>query len=70
VSLYDAALVTVSKAGAQRATACACRSQHSALEEPMQERPRPHEVYANLPGVDNLFTGLGKRTPTGGFFTS
>mmetsp|Transcript_19627 Transcript_19627/g.55532 ORF Transcript_19627/g.55532 Transcript_19627/m.55532 type:complete len:83 (+) Transcript_19627:145-393(+) len=45
-------------------------SQHSMVEEPTSARPRPYEVYVNMPGVDNLFTGLGKRTPTGGFFTS
>eukprot|EP00962_Isochrysis_galbana_P040408 scaffold14625_cov125-Isochrysis_galbana.AAC.9 len=62
--------VQVPRARAHWAHLCACRSQHSAIEEPMHERPRPYEVYASLPGVDNLFTGLGKRTPSGGFFTS
>jgi hypothetical protein len=28
------------------------------------------EVYASLPGVDTLYTGVAKRTPSGGFFTS
>ena len=28
------------------------------------------EVYAGMPGVDSLFSGLSKRTPSGGFFTS
>lgn len=33
-------------------------------------RPRSWEVYAGMPGIDSLFSGLSKRTPTGGFFTS
>ena len=41
------------------------------MEEPAEEqRPRSWEVYAGMPGVDSLFSGLSKRTPTGGFFTS
>ena len=33
-------------------------------------RPASWEVYANMQGVNSLFSGLSKRTPTGGFFTS
>ena len=33
-------------------------------------RQRSWEVYASMSGVDSLFSGLSKRTPTGGFFTS
>lgn len=33
-------------------------------------RPRSWEVYAGMSGIDSLFSGLSKRTPTGGFFTS
>ena len=41
------------------------------MGEPTDEaRPRSWEVYAAMPGVDSLFSGLSKRTPTGGFFTS
>ena len=44
---------------------------HSVMGEPNEEsRPRSWEVYAGMPGVDSLFSGLSKRTPTGGFFTS
>ena len=40
---------------------------HEAGEE---ARQASWEVYAGMPGVDSLFSGLSKRTPTGGFFTS
>merc|ERR1711988_334640 len=44
---------------------------HSVMEEPNTDaRQRSWEVYASMPGVDSLFSGLSKRTPTGGFFTS
>ena len=44
---------------------------HSVMGEPAEEaRPRSWEVYAGLPGVDMQFSGLSKRTPSGGFFTS
>ena len=44
---------------------------HSMAEEPLEdERPRSWEVYASLPGIDSQPTGVPKRTPTGGFFTS
>lgn len=44
---------------------------HSVMGEPEQEaRPRSWEVYSGMSGVDSLFSGLSKRTPTGGFFTS
>ena len=39
-------------------------------EPPLDSRPRPWEVYAGMSGVDSLFSGLSKRTPSGGFFTS
>lgn len=39
-------------------------------EPPEGSRARSWEVYAAMPGVDSLFSGLSKRTPTGGFFTS
>ena len=41
------------------------------LGEPHEEaRQRSWEVYAGMSGIDSLFSGLSKRTPTGGFFTS
>ena len=41
------------------------------MEEPDDDaRPRSWETYAGMPGIDSLFSGLSKRTPTGGFFTS
>ena len=44
---------------------------HSVMGEPEEKaRPRSWEVYAGMPGVDSLFTGLSKRTPCGAFFTS
>ena len=44
---------------------------HSMMGEPEEGvRPRSWEVYAGMPGIDSLFSGLSKRTPTGGFFTS
>mmetsp|Transcript_62561 Transcript_62561/g.104121 ORF Transcript_62561/g.104121 Transcript_62561/m.104121 type:complete len:84 (+) Transcript_62561:38-289(+) len=46
-------------------------SDHSAMPEPKEsDRRRPWEVYSDMKGVDSLFSGLSKRTPTGGFFTS
>ena len=33
-------------------------------------RARSWEVYAAMPGIDSLYSGLSKRTPTGGFFSS
>ena len=48
-----------------------CSDAHSVMGEvPEFERPPAWEVYANMPGVDNLFSGLSKRTPSGGYFTS
>ena len=47
------------------------RSVHSMLDEPSAEaRSRSWEVYGSMPGMDSLYTGASKRTPTGGFFTS
>ena len=47
------------------------RDDHSMMGEPEEGvRPRSWEVYASMPGIDSLFSGLSKRTPTGGFFTS
>jgi hypothetical protein len=44
---------------------------HSNMDDPYSEsRPRSWEVYSAMAGVDSLFSGLSKRTPTGGFFTS
>ena len=44
---------------------------HSVMGEPPDDaRPRSWEVYAGMPGIDALFSGLSKRTPSGGFFTS
>jgi len=44
---------------------------HSVMGEPHEEeRPRAWEVYSAMPGIDSLYSGLSKRTPTGGFFTS
>lgn len=44
---------------------------HSMMGEPAEgTRPRSWEVYAAMPGIDSLFTGLSKRTPCGAFFTS
>jgi len=44
---------------------------HSVMGEPSElERPRSWEVYASMSGIDSLYTGISKRTPTGGFFTS
>ena len=41
------------------------------MEEPGPDaRQRSYEVYASMPGIDSLFSGLSKRTPTGGFFSS
>ena len=34
------------------------------------DRPKAWEVYAVQPGMDALYSGLSKRTPNGGFFTS
>merc|ERR1712039_869161 len=46
-------------------------SDYSAMPEPKEgDRRRPWEVYSSMGGVDSLFSGLSKRTPTGGFFTS
>ena len=39
-------------------------------EPAVDTRARPWEVYAGLSGVDSLYSGLSKRTPNGGFFTS
>lgn len=45
--------------------------EHSMAGEPVPgERPRPWEVYSGLPGIDALYSGASKRTPTGGYFTS
>ena len=47
------------------------RDDHSMMGEPEEGvRPRSWEVYAGMPGIDSMFSGLSKRTPTGGFFTS
>ena len=47
------------------------RDDHSMMGEPhSEERPRSWEVYAAMPGIDSLFSGASKRTPSGGFFTS
>eukprot|EP00322_Chrysochromulina_rotalis_P008548 CAMPEP_0115863104 /NCGR_PEP_ID=MMETSP0287-20121206/18522_1 /TAXON_ID=412157 /ORGANISM="Chrysochromulina rotalis, Strain UIO044" /LENGTH=85 /DNA_ID=CAMNT_0003317551 /DNA_START=28 /DNA_END=285 /DNA_ORIENTATION=+ len=44
---------------------------HSCMGEPHEEeRPASWEVYAAMPGIDSLYSGLSKRTPTGGHFTS
>ena len=41
------------------------------MEEPDADgRARSWEVYAAMPGIDSLYSGLSKRTPTGGFFSS
>ena len=46
-------------------------SQYSTkAEAPPGSRMLSWEVYASLPGVDTLYTGVAKRTPSGGFFTS
>ena len=54
------------------ATDCARgRSNHSMMDEPDADgRARSWEVYAAMPGIDSLYSGLSKRTPTGGFFSS
>ena len=41
-----------------------------APEPDPEARLKSWEVYAAQPGIDNLYSGLHKRTPTGGFFTS
>ena len=47
------------------------RSDHSCMPEPAADaRPKAWEVYAGMPGIDSLYTGLSKRTPNGGFFSS
>ena len=47
------------------------RSDHSCAPEPApNSRPKGWEVYAGLSGIDSLYSGLSKRTPNGGFFTS
>ena len=47
------------------------RDDHSMMGEPADgTRERSWEVYAAMSGIDSLFSGLSKRTPTGGFFTS
>lgn len=39
---------------------------HSVMGEPHEEeRPRSWEVYAAMPGIDSMPSGLSKRTPTG-----
>ena len=44
---------------------------YSTMGEPVEAaRPLAWEIYAGLPGVDNQYSGLSKRTPTGGFFSS
>jgi hypothetical protein len=46
-------------------------SVHSLQPEPaVGDRPKAWEVYAVQPGIDSLYTGIPKRTPSGGFFTS
>ena len=45
-------------------------SQYSTKAEPPRARACSWEVYASLPGVDTLYTGVAKRTPSGGYFTS
>ena len=41
------------------------------MGEPVEgSRERSWEVYAGMSGIDSLFSGLSKRTPNGGFFTS
>ena len=46
-------------------------SQYSTRPEPAPDsRMLSWEVYASLPGVDTLYTGVAKRTPSGGYFTS
>ena len=46
-------------------------SQYSTKAEPPPgSRMLSWEVYASLPGVDTLYTGVAKRTPSGGYFTS
>ena len=41
------------------------------MKEPDENsRPKSWEVYAGMPGMNSLYTGLSKRSPTGGFFTS
>ena len=48
-----------------------CRSVHSQQPEPaVGDRPKAWEVYARQSGIDSLYTGFRKRTPSGGFFTS
>jgi hypothetical protein len=50
---------------------CVCRDDHSMMGEPEEGvRPRSWEVYSSMHGIDSLFSGLSKRTPSGGFFTS
>ncbi|KAL1515127.1 hypothetical protein AB1Y20_004189 [Prymnesium parvum] len=46
-------------------------AQSSAREQPVsEEQARSWSIYASMPGVDSLYSGLSKRTPTGGFFSS
>ena len=45
-------------------------SDHSMCQEPGAGTRRPWEVYASMPGIDSLYSGLSKRTLSGGFFTS
>ena len=50
---------------------CVLRSVHSLQPEPaVGDRRKAWEVYAVQPGIDSLYTGIPKRTPSGGFFTS
>eukprot|EP00965_Chrysotila_dentata_P004102 132596-Pleurochrysis_carterae.AAC.4 len=49
---------------------CRVRSVHSMMREPKEGERRSYEVYTGMPGVDSLYSGLSKRTPNGGFFTS
>ena len=47
------------------------RDDHSMMGETKEgDRPRSWEVYAGMHGNDSLCSGVSKRTPTGGFFTS
>jgi hypothetical protein len=66
------AFLEISPQTAHHMFACPPRSDdHSVMGEPPEEsRQRSWEVYAGMSGVDSLFSGLSKRTPTGGFFTS
>ena len=41
-----------------------------APEPALGARPKNWEIYARQPGIDSLYSGLPKRTPTGAFFTS